>query len=67
MKIVSGRIIGPGKSVEFGGTYLVAPQYGGLIVSDELTFSGTELQRTFRSQNLATINRVPAEHPAASA
>lgn len=61
VQVVSGKIVGPTKNIDFSGHYLVAPQYGGVVVQDDLTFSGTENLESFRRHNIATINVVPRE------
>lgn len=61
IKVEAGKIVGPLKNIDFTGTYLVAPQYGALIVEDNLTFSGTENLEQIQSRNRSTINAVPKE------
>jgi hypothetical protein len=65
IKIVSGKIVGPLKNIDFTGTYLIAPQYGALVVEDNLTFTGTDDLKNYYSKNRTTINVVPKE-PAVS-
>jgi hypothetical protein len=40
--VTQGQIVGPTKQLTFSGHYIVAPQYGGLVVEDHITMSGTE-------------------------
>jgi hypothetical protein len=62
IEVTQGKIAGPTKNVDFTGHYLIAPQYGGLVVQDDLSFSGTEnVTETIDSHNVATIDRVPVE------
>ncbi len=61
VRVISGKIVGPTQNVDFSGTYLIAPQYGALVVQDNLTFTGTQNDEPFESRNRATINRVPVE------
>lgn len=61
VEVTQGRIVGPTKNIEFTGHYLVATQYGGLVVKDNLRFTGTEDLEPVQTRNRATINRVPRE------
>lgn len=62
--VTTGSIVGPTKRLDFSGHYLVAPQYGGLIVSDDITMSGTEdVVEPVSSRVRSTINSVPRDPP----
>jgi hypothetical protein len=61
VEVISGRIVGPGKQIEFTGSYAIAPQYGGLIVEDDIRLGGLDAFEPVKSRNRARINRVPAE------
>lgn len=61
IEVEEGKIVGPTKNIDFTGHYLIAPQYGALVVRDDLTFTGTEDFELFESSNVATINAVPLE------
>lgn len=61
VEVTMGKIVGPTKNIDFTGHYLVATQYGGLIVEDNLTFAGTDNLEPIESRNRATINSVPRE------
>ena len=65
--VTEGRIFGPTKQLSFTGTkYFIAPQYGALIVQDDVKLTGTENDENGRMQavdsaNLSTINVLPKE------
>jgi len=59
VEVLRGSIVGPAKQISFTGRYVVAPQYGGLIVEDQIDLSGSEALEQLRSANRARINRVP--------
>ena len=65
IKVVQGKIVGPTKNIDFTGTYLIAPQYGALVVDTNLTFTGTETEGTrtdtIESHIHSTINKIPTE------
>lgn len=59
IEVVTGRIIGPSKQIAFAGSYAVAPQYGGLVVEDDIDMTGTQDFVEVASDLRARINRVP--------
>ena len=61
VEVITGRIVGPSKQITFTGRYAVAPQYGGLIVEDDIQMEGTQDFVPVASANRARINRVPRD------
>jgi len=61
IEVISGRIFGPSKQIEFTGSYAIATQYGGLIVEDDIHLSGLDRFEPVESRDRARINRAPAE------
>ncbi|GAC1422256.1 MAG: hypothetical protein NVSMB57_15520 [Actinomycetota bacterium] len=59
VQVLTGKILSPTKNIDFKGHFYVAPQYGGLIVQDDLTFQGTDGTRHVRNSNVSSINIVP--------
>lgn len=59
VEVTNGRIVGPTKNITFTGHFLVATQYGGLVVEDNLHFVGTDGSKGYESKNRSRINVVP--------
>ena len=59
--VLDGRIVGPAKQVAFTGRYAIAPQYGALVVEDDIELNGTDNFERVSSVLRARINRVPRE------
>lgn len=66
VEVLQGRIVGPTKQIDFTGRYVIAPQYGGLVVEDQIEMEGREGLEQLSSTNRARINVVPRD-PAAAA
>lgn len=49
----------PDKNLVITGTYAVATQFGGLIIADDLTLTGTDRGRQVTIKQSSTTNRVP--------
>lgn len=59
IEVLEGKIVSPTQNIDFTGHYLIAPQYGGLVVKDDLSFTGTDDLEPYENRNTATINDVP--------
>ena len=65
VEVVDGRIVGPDKQITFTGRYAIAPQYGGLVIEDDIDLVGTENFQDIESRNRARITVVPKDARAA--
>jgi hypothetical protein len=65
IEVLTGRIIGPDKQIEFTGRYAIATQYGALVVEDDIRITGTDRFEDVESRNRARITRLPKEPPGA--
>lgn len=61
VEVLTGSIIAPGRQLDFTGHYRIAPQYGTLIVEDDLLMTGTDGGVAVRVQNRSSIRQVPRD------
>ena len=57
--LTDGRLLGPDQDLTFDATYQLATQYGGIVVQDEVAFSGTDAGNGVRRANRATVSTTP--------
>jgi hypothetical protein len=53
-------IRGPAKEIVLSGTYAIAPQFGGLVITDALRMKGTDATRSILIDRTSTTNVRPA-------
>ena len=61
VEVTNGQIVGPGKNLSFTGHYYVGTEYGGLVLKDDLRFSGIDGTDNVTVNNTSTINQVPLD------